>query len=126
MSNFPILSYQPILKVKLSHSPIQNIPTLKVTQKLSSLAVLSDIEARGKQVEDDRDKLSQFVAGHTQTVKITGAKISENLLKAESSIQIYNATGFISSEAQFVVCMDFKSANLWTSRRIEFSNKSIC
>ena len=82
MSNFPILSYQPILKVKLSHSPIQNIPTLKVTPKLSSLAVLSDIEARGKQVEDDRDKLSQFVAGHTQTVKITGAKISENSLKA--------------------------------------------
>ncbi|XP_063678460.1 glycogen [starch] synthase, liver-like isoform X2 [Bolinopsis microptera] len=38
--------------------------------------VLSDIEARGKQADDEREALSQFVAGHSQSVKIAGARIN--------------------------------------------------
>ena len=44
--------------------------------------MLSDIEARGKQADDDREALSQFVAGHSESVKIASTKMSEILRKA--------------------------------------------
>lgn len=52
----------------------------------TTVDLLSDIEARGIQAETDREKLSQFVAGHSQKVEITGAKISENHCKTSMTL----------------------------------------